>query len=226
METVKGNRSTSSRPYRSPRRQAQAQATREAIVQAALRRFVADGYGGTTIEAIAGEADVSAATVYGTFGSKRALLSAAVVASVRGEDEDTPLAEKDWVSGLRALPDTGTRLRAMFAELRAVYERTAGIERVLEEAASTDPEIADLARGVATSQRQDSANFRSFFLADGVVFPGLTPEQDRDALWSLTGTAVFRKLVEECGFSPEEWEHWVVGLCERLLSTMSAGELR
>jgi AcrR family transcriptional regulator len=226
METVKGNRSKTSRPYRSPRRQAQAQATREAIVQAALRRFVADGYGGTTIEAIAGDADVSAATVYGTFGSKRALLSAALDASVRGEDEDIPLAERDWVDGLRALPDSGARLRAMFAELRVVYERTAGIERVLEEAASTDPEIADLAREVATRQRQDSANFRSFFVGDGVVFPGLTPEQDRDALWSLTGTAVFRKLVEECGFSPEEWERWVVGLCERLLSTMSAGEAR
>jgi AcrR family transcriptional regulator len=226
VATVKSNTAKTSRPYRSPRREAQARATREAIVQAALRRFVADGYAGTTIEAIAGDADVSAATVYGTFGSKPALLSAAADASVRGEDEDLPLAERDWVKGLAALPDTGGRLRAMFAELRVVYERTAGIGRVVEEAASTDPEIAELAREIGRRQRQDSANFRSFFVGDGVIFPGLSADHDRDALWTLTGPTVFRLLVEECGWSPEQWEHWVIGLCERLLSTMSAGETR
>jgi TetR/AcrR family transcriptional regulator, regulator of autoinduction and epiphytic fitness len=220
MAAVKRHPTNSPRPYRSPRRQAQARATRTAIVEAALRRFVADGYAGTTIEAIAGDADVSAATVYGTFGSKRALLSAAVDASVRGEDEDIPLAEQEWVKGLAALPDTGTKLRRVFAGLRVVYEHTAGIERVVEEAASTDAEIAELARELWRRQRQDAANFRSFFIGDGgAVFRGLTPDQDRDALWSLTGLTVFRRLVEECGWSPDQWERWVVDLCERLLST-------
>jgi AcrR family transcriptional regulator len=225
MATVKGKSTKPSRPYRSPRREAQARATRKAIVEAALRRFLADGYAGTTIEAVAGDADVSAATVYGSFGSKPALLSAAVDASVRGEEEDIRLAEREWVKGLVSLPDSGSRLRAMFAQLRPLYERTAGIERVVEEAASTDDEIAQLAQELRRRQRQDSANFLSFFV-DGVVFPGLTRDQDRDAMWALTGPTLFRRLVEDCGWSPEQWEQVVVDLCERLLSTMRAGEVR
>jgi TetR/AcrR family transcriptional regulator, regulator of autoinduction and epiphytic fitness len=219
VATVKGDPRKAPRPYRSPRREAQARATREAIIEAALRRFLADGYARTTIDAIAGDADVSAATVYGIFGSKPALLSAAIDASVRGDDEDTPLAEQDWVKGLATLPDSGERLRAMFAELRVVYERTAGIERVVEQAASTDGEIAELAQGLRNRQREDAANFRSFFVGDGVIFPGLDAVKDRDAIWALTGQTVFRKLVEECGWSPKQWERWVVDLCERLLST-------
>jgi AcrR family transcriptional regulator len=156
--------------------------------------------------------------VYASFGSKRALLSAALDATVAGEDEDVPLVTRDWVNGLRELPDPASRVRALFAGLRPIYERTAPIERVLEEAAGTDPEIAQLARELGRRQREDTAVFLSLTVGDGVPFPGLTPTQDAEAIWALLGTTVYRKLVEECGWSPAQWENWAVSVTERLLT--------
>ena len=64
------------REYDSSRRRRQAAQTRADILQAARRLFSARGYAATTIEAIAGEAEVAEATVYAGFGSKRGILLA------------------------------------------------------------------------------------------------------------------------------------------------------
>ena len=64
------------RPYDASRRQEQARRTRDRIVDAAERRFLRDGYAATTIAAIAADADVSADTIYKTFGGKPGLVRA------------------------------------------------------------------------------------------------------------------------------------------------------
>ncbi|MGV3713328.1 TetR family transcriptional regulator, partial [Pseudolysinimonas sp.] len=66
----------STRDYHSPRRQAEAAATRARIVEAAGRLFVAHGYVATPIKAIAEAAGVSVPTVH-LNGPKHALLIAA-----------------------------------------------------------------------------------------------------------------------------------------------------
>ena len=61
----------SRRPYRSPVREQRARANREAILQAARRRFLADGYPVTSVASIAAEAGVSEDLVYVLFKNKR-----------------------------------------------------------------------------------------------------------------------------------------------------------
>ncbi|MBF4570651.1 TetR/AcrR family transcriptional regulator [Plantibacter sp. VKM Ac-2880] len=51
---------------------------REAILDVAIARFTAYGYGGTTIEAIAADAGVTKRTIYSWFGDLAGVLSAAV----------------------------------------------------------------------------------------------------------------------------------------------------
>lgn len=51
------------------------------ILGAARERFLADGFDGTSVDAIAAQAGVSKRTVYDYFGDKRALLGAVVEAS-------------------------------------------------------------------------------------------------------------------------------------------------
>jgi TetR/AcrR family transcriptional regulator of autoinduction and epiphytic fitness len=74
------------RPYNSARRRAQAEQTRRQIVEAARRLFADRGYVGTTVEAIAGQAQVAPETVYAAFGSKRAVLSRLIALSVLGDE--------------------------------------------------------------------------------------------------------------------------------------------
>ena len=72
------------RSYVSPQREAQALATRQSILDAALRLFTASGYVATTIQAIADDAGVAVQTVYAVFGTKRELLRSLLEAAVRG----------------------------------------------------------------------------------------------------------------------------------------------
>ena len=58
------------RRYRSAQRTKQASATRREILEAARRLFTSRGFGRTTMEAVAAEADVSVATVYLVFRNK------------------------------------------------------------------------------------------------------------------------------------------------------------
>ena len=64
------------RRYESPRRRAQADATRRDIIAAAHRLFERQGYAATTMAAIAAEAGVALKTVYLVFETKSGVLRA------------------------------------------------------------------------------------------------------------------------------------------------------
>jgi AcrR family transcriptional regulator len=206
------------RQYKSPRRQAQAQATRDAVIAAAQARFAELGYAGTTLDAVAADAQVSAATVYATFGSKRALLEAAVDQAIVGDSQELALADRPWVADLRALDDPKERLRVLYAALREVYERTAAFDRVVEDAARTDPELASLLVEHRRRQYEDTERLRDA-IVDGRVFATLDERQDVEALWAIGGQSVYRLLTEGRGWAPETWEKLMCELTGRLLET-------
>lgn len=212
------------RAYRSPRREAQARATRAAVVAAAQARFSAVGYGATTVDAVAADADVSAATVYSTFGSKRALFEAAIDQSIVGDSESLALADRTWVTDLATIDDPKEQLRFLYRSLRAVYERTAALDRAIEEAAGSDPELVGLLEQHRRAQQEDTEQFRDLVTAGRPIFASLDAQQDVEALWALGGQAVYRRLTDGCGWTPEQWEAWMVELVGRLLDTMPASE--
>ena len=73
------------RRYTSPRRTEQARRTRDRVLDGALQLFVAGGYGPTTMDAVATEADVSVETVYKAFGTKAGLVRAIRDRALLGE---------------------------------------------------------------------------------------------------------------------------------------------
>jgi AcrR family transcriptional regulator len=66
------------------RREEYAEATRTAIVDAAIERFSADGFAATSVDAIAEQARVTKGAVYHHFRDKSALFEAAFVATEEG----------------------------------------------------------------------------------------------------------------------------------------------
>src|SRR3954468_3057568 len=99
------------RRYDSPRRRAQAEATRREILEAAERLFVRDGYPATTMAAIAAEAGVALKTVYLAFETKSGLLRALWNLRVRGDQEDTPVGHRPWYVEVMEEPDPERKLR-------------------------------------------------------------------------------------------------------------------
>src|SRR3954469_25217719 len=64
------------RAYDSSRRRERARVAHDALLDAALRRFTDHGSAATTIAAIASDVEVSAATIYKTYGGKPGLVRA------------------------------------------------------------------------------------------------------------------------------------------------------
>src|SRR6185312_16353210 len=98
------------RRYESPRRRAQADATKRDILAAAQRLFERQGYAATTMAAIAAEAGVALKTVYLVFDTKSGVLRAVWNGLLRGGDEDRPVAEQPWYVEVLEEADPDRRL--------------------------------------------------------------------------------------------------------------------
>jgi AcrR family transcriptional regulator len=196
------------RPYASARRQRQAAATRREILEAAERLFAERGYPATTMEAIAEAAGVSLKTVYLPFTTKAGLLRALWDLRLKGDQDEAPVADRDWYRAVLAEPDPRIRLRLVGAASRRVKERIGTILRIIRGAATVDADLESLWRLI---QADFLANQR--VVLEGVtpaLRPGLTLDRATDLLWTLNHPDVWLLLVVERGWSPTEWEEWFV----------------
>src|SRR4029453_7497827 len=99
------------RPYVSPRRREQAEATRAVILDAAERLFLRDGDSATPMPAGAAQANVALKTVYVVFTTKSRLLHELWNVRIGGDAEPVPVMARPWYQNLIAEPDPGQLLR-------------------------------------------------------------------------------------------------------------------
>src|SRR6516165_12727101 len=113
------------KPYRSALREAQARATRRAIVDAAARLFIQRGYGATTVDAIAEAAGVSRKTVFTSVGGKTEALKLAIDWAIVGDDEPVPMLERPHIKAMQDEPDARQILTGYARNACEVAERIA-----------------------------------------------------------------------------------------------------
>jgi len=193
------------------RRQARARQTRRRIVDAAHDLFVRQGYAVTTIQQIAGQADVAWQTVYAVFGTKAAILSAVFDVAVAGDDEPVPVAGRPFVQAIKDATDPKEKARIFARHLRETAVRTAGVLSVIESAASTDPEIAGLWHKLQDQGLRGMTLAASSFHDQAALRPGLSVARAADVLWLFTGPWAYRVLVAGRGWSLDEYETWLAG---------------
>jgi AcrR family transcriptional regulator len=205
------------RRYESPRRREQAAATRLAILDAAERLFVAQGFAGTSVAAIATEAGVALKTVYAVFGTKAEVLRGLWNLRMRGDQEPVPMAQRAWFLEILSEADPRHMLELVARNSRIVKERTADVTEVVRQAAPSEPQIGVLwehfqrelyeigMRGIAQRLERDRA------LA-------VDAAEATDLLWTLNHPDVYQLLVRQRGWSPERYERWLAAtLSEQLL---------
>jgi len=192
------------RAYRSARREEQASATRRAILDAARELFIEGGYVKTTMQAIAERAGISPATVYATFVTKRAVLSALVDISIAGDDAPVAILDRPWVAELRGEPDLGRRIGLLAHHGRLMLERRAAVDAVLRAAAASDPEIA------ALWEQAKAQRFIGQKVLLGIVAgPGRPPTGEAvDAIYAIGSPETYELLVRDRGWSPARFEKW------------------
>jgi TetR/AcrR family transcriptional regulator of autoinduction and epiphytic fitness len=213
--SVSTGRAAQSRTYVSPKRQAQAKATRVAILEAAQRLFISTGYGATSIRAIAEEADVAVQTVYAVFGNKRQLVIELIEIAVKGDDEPSPVTERAEVQAIRAEPSARRRAELDAALSRRVTERLLPVFKIASDAAAVDPDFADLNRAMIARRRAEMLEAAKLLAADG----GLRVSRDDAAasLFVLYSPHVAQILTEHVGWSFDRYEKWLADAIERLV---------
>ena len=206
------------RSYHSPRRQQQAAATRQAILEAAQRLFERRGYPATTMEQVAAEAGVALKTVYLAFATKSGLLRALWDLRLKGDQAEAAVAERPWYREVVAEPDPERQLRGNARNARLVKERIAGVLKILRSAAPVDPDAEALWRLIQTDFYENQRVIVESLRARQALRPGLDVARASDILWTLNHPDVWLLLVGERGWTPEQWERWFADTaCAQLL---------
>jgi TetR/AcrR family transcriptional regulator, cholesterol catabolism regulator len=186
------------RRYESSVRAERTVENRGRLVSAARGLFLRQGWAVTTMTQVAAEAGLARPTVYLHFKTKLELLIACIDASL----SDIPIRDRaDYLAmGQGALPQ---RAATAARWLRRAYERSAAIQRVLDDATVTTPEAGPVQTRMEQRRHDEFAN------ACRLVLGGLPPGALVDEVWALGSRAMWFKLAER-GWSPDDWEAWFV----------------
>jgi AcrR family transcriptional regulator len=203
-----------------PRARADARvvANRQRIARAAQERFRRGGYAATTIAAIAHDAGCAVQTIYNTVGGKAAVLELVLDTAVAGAQ--APASPRDFLGDRAAKATDVETVLALLADwFVEVHPRFAAVQRTIEEAAASDPDVAELARRRAR-QRFDHYRLAATRIA-GLGGPGgpAAPADDAAAIWSIGHPRTYDLLVGELGWSPAEYRRWVLTSLRRQFST-------
>lgn len=210
-ETVKR-----SRPPRT-RRAERAEQTRRRILDAATALFTDLGYAATTIDAIAGRADVAVETVYSRFRSKAGMLHAILGPAIAGTDDGSAFFDRPEVAEIRACADQRQQVQLLAHWSRTILQRTAQIHRILQTASASDPKAAALQESDRESRRRGQAAYIDMLLVNGPLREGLTHTDAADTYAALANPDTFAFLTEQRGWTPERFEEWLADSLTRLL---------
>jgi AcrR family transcriptional regulator len=210
----------SRRRYHSPRRQRQAAATRLAVLEAAERLFVRDGYPATTMEAIAEEAEVSVKTVYLPFSTKSGLLRALWDLRLKGDAGEAPVAQHEWFREVMEEPDPLRKLQLNARNSRLAKSRIGAMFQVIRGAAEIDADCGALWQLIQTDFHANQRMIVESIHRAGGLRPGLGVTHGADILWTLNHPDVWALLVEKRGWPPRAYETWLAeSSCAQLLGT-------
>lgn len=209
----------SRRRYDSPRRRAQAEATRRDILSAAERLFAQQGYAAATMAEIAEEAGVALKTVYLAFETKSGLLRTLWNVLLRGDEDDRPVGERDWYLAVLEEEDPERRLRLNAHNSADGKRRLSGILEVIRSAAPVDPEIAALWRRIQAEYHVNQRAIVERLAARGDLRPELDTDRAADILWTINHPNTWQLLVVTRGWTPDQYEQWSADTaCAQLLA--------
>lgn len=207
------------RRYDARSRRERAAHTRARILEAAHRVFLERGYAGATIPRIASEAGVAVETIYRAASGKPGLLAAVVETALAGgiDNAELPVEERPAIRRVIETKDPSRKLHMYAATQPGVYRRAGALLRVLDEAATSVPELARLRERYAARRQQGMRQLATQLAEQGSLRAGLSPQQAADILVTVCSRANYDSLVTERGWCPEAYRDWVADTLVRTL---------
>jgi AcrR family transcriptional regulator len=159
------------------------------------------------MEAIATEAGVAVRTVYSAFGTKREILS--LICERWLEHAHA----RERAQEVFAEPDPLRRLRGAAGWLRNLYSAGFDVVMIFEAATDESPETRALLRSKLAGRNE----VMDAMIASLGSRLDVSVREAQAVYRALAAPGVYRELVEESGWTPEEFEHWVADSLERHL---------
>lgn len=212
------------RAYRSQHRTEQAAATRRAVIEAARKLFITDGYVATTVTRIAKDAAVNVDTLYAAVGRKPTILREVVETAISGSDHAVPAAERDYVKAVWAAETAAEKIEIYAAAFALMGPRISPIFQALRDAATSDPQCAELYAEITGRRADNMRLFAADLRSTGSLRPDLTDDQVGDIIWSMNATEFYVLLVDQRGWTPTQFGAFLADAWRRLLLVDATSE--
>jgi AcrR family transcriptional regulator len=185
-----------------PRRERQAAETRREIVAAARRLFSEQGYAKTSVAQIAEAAGVSPQTIYDSLGSKAAIVKA--LNDLIDEEGHVP-----ELAGRIPLTEDPEELIAIAVSItRNINERCNDLLTAVMSGSSADPELLPVLHEGERRHREGIYGLTGRLEALGSLADGLDRRHASDVIALFTEIVVVRTLVNEYGWSYDQYDQW------------------
>jgi AcrR family transcriptional regulator len=180
------------------------------IQKSARKLLTLSGFGGTTINAIAADAGVSAQTIYSVFGSK-----AAIVASMLTHLEDEA-GEAETVAALMAVNDPRRQLEIFSEWISRLFDMSADVFAIVVQSPD-EPALAKI-REIGDSRRLEGCKMLTTKWAEaGALKENLDATSAAEQMWLLTSFETYVLCSKGLGWEPDRYESWVADSVGRLL---------
>lgn len=124
---------------------------------------------------------------------------------------------RDYVQAIKAEPDAARKLQIYAAALRAIQPRLAPLFQVLRAAAPLDTGLNAMWHEIAQRRAVNMRLLAEELAATGRLRASLSVAKAADILCSMNSPEFYLLLVEERGWSPEQFETWLAEAWIRLL---------
>lgn len=176
-----------------------------------------DGYVATTVEAIATDARVSAKTVYDAFTTKAGVLRAAWDLALKGDTDAAPVAARPWYVAVLEETDAHRAIELMARNSVVVKQRVGPLLRVIRDASAVDDDGAGLWSLINTDFYENQRVLVASIAKRNGLRRGLSVHKATDIVWTLNHPDVWLLLHDDRGWSPREFEKWLVANLTPLL---------
>ena len=191
------------RSYESKQREEAAAVTRDRVLQSARALFTRRGIDAVTIAELAEKARVSASTVYALFKSKEGVLLALMEGVMFGDSYQSAARRLDSVSD----PVKQVAMTASIA--RAIYESESAELGLMRGASAFSPALRKMEQTFENTRYKLQEERLKRLYSEGKARSGLAVGDARRLLWMYTSRDIYRMLVQEGGWSPDQYETWL-----------------
>ena len=199
------------RQYVSKTRSQAADATKARVLRAARALFVRHGIDRTTVARVAARARVSVPTVYALYKSKEGILRELMSAALFGQGFQAAHAK------LKGISDP-IKLIALTAHVaQAIYNAESSELGLMRGASAFSPPLRKLEREFEKIRFDMQEERVRLLFAQSRQKKGLGLDEARRILWMYTSRDVYRMLVHESGWTPDQYQSW---LSETLVSSL------